>query len=131
MSSTDQNDTASENELPNRIALALAVAGPAGWQRIDAAFLSASADAGRVVVFDGKGQAMPAKYIEGLRELIARAQTVEAVRSGVMAETYYGLLVGLSAAISAGSPWQIAAEVIVSGLRPPSGTINGDAPSST
>ncbi|MFI6369143.1 hypothetical protein ACIBG0_41320 [Nocardia sp. NPDC050630] len=73
MSSTDQNDTASENELANRIALALAVAGPAGWQRIDAAFLSASADAGRVVAFDAKGRAMSVEPSETMQRLVRRA----------------------------------------------------------
>ncbi|MEV3965670.1 TetR/AcrR family transcriptional regulator [Nocardia sp. NPDC050193] len=60
-----------------------------------------------------------AAFTQGLAELITRAHTAHALRAGVTAGTYYGLLVGLAAAINAGSTWQAAADVILSGLHSP------------
>lgn len=60
-----------------------------------------------------------ATFAAGLAELIARAQTAQVVRAGVTAGTYYGLLAGIAAAINAGSAWQVAVDVILSGLRRP------------
>ncbi|QIS13667.1 TetR/AcrR family transcriptional regulator [Nocardia arthritidis] len=67
-----------------------------------------------------KGQVSQAdtKFSASLGELVGRAQIAGVLRTGVTAATYYGLLVGLSAAITAGSPWRVAADVIVAGLRP-------------
>ncbi|GAA5093083.1 TetR/AcrR family transcriptional regulator [Nocardia iowensis] len=58
-------------------------------------------------------------FAAGLAELVARAQAAQVLRTEVTTATYYGLLVGLAAAINAGSAWQIAADVILSGLRRP------------
>ncbi|WP_306362329.1 TetR/AcrR family transcriptional regulator [Nocardia sp. CC227C] len=60
-----------------------------------------------------------AAFVEGLAELIVRAQGARVLRPGVTAAGYYGLLVGLAVALSAGSDWRTMTDVIISGLRAP------------
>ncbi|MCI2416757.1 TetR/AcrR family transcriptional regulator [Saccharopolyspora sp. K220] len=51
-----------------------------------------------------------------LAELIDRARHSGVIRAEVTAEAYHGFMVGLSAAISAGTDWRLAAEVLLNGV---------------
>lgn len=81
-----------------------------------------SRDAGLREVFSD----LPAKRIvpededafrERLTGLIGRAQDAGVLRPEVTAETYHGLMVGLAAAIAAGTGWRLAADILLAGLR--------------
>ncbi|WUI03974.1 TetR/AcrR family transcriptional regulator [Spirillospora sp. NBC_00431] len=103
---------------------ALAVADP--WEAIiDNVHRSAEAmsrDAGLREVFSD----LPAKQItsadedafrEGLTALITRAHDTGVLRPEITAETYNGLMVGLAAAIAAGTDRRLAADILLAGLR--------------
>ncbi|MGP4020374.1 TetR/AcrR family transcriptional regulator [Saccharopolyspora sp. 5N708] len=51
-----------------------------------------------------------------LAELIDRAHGAGVIRAEVTPEAYHGFMVGLSATISAGTDWRLAAEVLLSGV---------------
>jgi AcrR family transcriptional regulator len=51
-----------------------------------------------------------------LAELIDRAHRAGVIRPEMTPEAYHGFIVGLSAAISAGTDWRLAAEVLLTGV---------------
>jgi AcrR family transcriptional regulator len=60
-----------------------------------------------------------AEFRDRLAVLIRRAHDAGVLRPEVTAETYNGMMVGLGAAITAGTDWRLAADILLAGLRTP------------